>query len=159
MALIDLQTAMPLQFQILRDPRESTKKCSLTPLRGHPSVSFRKYAPDRRLSAPGYLYLTPDGEELSPDDAGHPVLLIDCSWRRVPSLLATVEGPLRPRRLPLFNTAYPRKSSTFNDPETGLASVEALYAVSVLLGEPEPSLLENYRWRDQFLELNPSLRL
>ncbi|MFT5284055.1 MAG: pre-rRNA-processing protein TSR3 [Planctomycetota bacterium] len=150
---------MALQFQILRDPRESTKKCSLTPLRGHPQVSFRKYDPDRQLSVPGYLYLTPEGEELSPEDAGHPVLLIDCSWRRVPALLATVEGPLIPRRLPVFQTAYPRKSSVFNDPDTGLASVEALYATSVLLGQPEPSLLADYRWREQFLELNPSLRI
>jgi len=150
---------MPIEFQILRDPRESVKKCSLTPLRDHPRVSFARYHPDRRLAAPDHLYLTPEGEELTPDDAGRRVLLIDCSWRRVPSLLATVEGPLVARRLPVFRTAYPRKSSTFEDPETGLASVEALYAVSVLLGEPDPSLLESYRWRERFLELNPSLAL
>ena len=150
---------MPIEFQILRDPRESVKKCSLTPLRGHPAVDFRRYHKDHRLSAPDYLYLTPEGEELSPADAGRMVLLIDCSWRRVPSLLATVDGPLHARRLPVFRTAYPRKSTTFEDPETGLASVEALYAVSVLLGEPDLSLLEDYRWRERFLELNPSLAL
>ncbi len=149
---------MSIEFQILRDPRESTKKCSLTPLRNHPQVNFTRYRPDLELSAPNHIFLTPEGEELSAADAGRKVLLIDCSWRRVPSLLSTVRGPLLPRRLPVFHTAYPRKSSTFEDPETGLASVEALYAVTVLLGEPDPTLLEGYRWRERFLELNPSLQ-
>ena len=36
---------------ILRDPRESVKKCSLTPLRAHPSVASRTYHPERRLDA------------------------------------------------------------------------------------------------------------
>lgn len=148
---------MPLEIVVLRDPRESVKKCSLTPLRGHERVRFVRYDPERRLDAEGHVLLSPDGEELSAADAGRPLLLVDCSWRRVPSLLATVDGSLLPRRLPQLATAYPRRSTTFEDPRTGLASVEALYAASVILGEPEPSLLDGYRWRDEFLARNPEL--
>ena len=38
---------------ILRDPRESVKKCSLTPLRGLEGVRFLEYAPDRLLVVVG----------------------------------------------------------------------------------------------------------
>jgi len=75
----------------------------------------------------------------------------------VPRLLGRCDGELRPRRLPALRTAYPRSSKTFRDPDAGLASVEALYAASVLLGEPHPEWLADYRWRDEFLRLNPTL--
>jgi pre-rRNA-processing protein TSR3 len=148
---------MDLDVLILRDPRESVKKCSLTPLRGKPGVSFVGYQPDRRIDAGGRVLLHPDGEELTPADAGAGLFLIDCAWRRLPSLLATVDGEPVRRRLPRLTTAYPRKSQLFEDPAAGLASIEALYAaVSILFG-PHPELLESYRWADEFFELNPSL--
>jgi ribosome biogenesis protein Tsr3 len=148
---------MTLEILVLRDPRESAKKCSLTPLRGHPRVAFRSYDPERRVDAAGHVLLHTDGEELTAADAGSPLLLLDCSWRRVEKLLATVDGaPLR-RRLPALATAYPRRSTTFEDPGSGLASIEALFAASVLLGAPDPALLAAYRWRDEFLARNPAL--
>jgi len=148
---------MDLDILILRDPRESTKKCSLTPLRGVPGVEFRTYQASRRVDATGRVLLDPDGEELSEADAGLGLFLIDCAWRRVPSLRRTVEGePIR-RRLPVLKTAYPRKSSTFEDPATGLASIEALYAAACVLYGPHPELLEHYHWREEFLAANPLL--
>jgi pre-rRNA-processing protein TSR3 len=54
-------------------------------------------------------------------------------------------------------TAYPRKSKLFEDPERGLASVEALYAALALLGEQRQELLANYRWARTFLALNPTI--
>lgn len=101
--------------------------------------------------------LDPRGELLSTADRGADLLLVDCSWRRVPRLLRTVDGPLRPRRLPHLVTAYPRRSRTFPDPAEGLASVEALFAATLLLGRPWPELLAAYRWREEFLRENPSL--
>lgn len=145
------------QILVLRDPRESVKKCSLTPLRAHPSVAFRTYHPERRLDAAGHVLLHVDGEPLSEADAGRPLLLVDCSWRRVAQLLATVDGEPVRRALPPLRTAYPRKSTTFEDPGSGLASVEALFAATALLGEPDPTLLEAYRWREEFLAANPEL--
>ena len=142
---------------ILRDPRESTKKCSLTPLRGLPDIEFRTYAHDRTLDADGRIVLATDGEPFTAEDAGRGLLLIDCSWRRVRQLRATVTGELHPRRLPPLRTAYPRRSKDFEDPSEGLASVEALYAALALLGRPRADLLEAYRWREDFLAANPDL--
>ena len=68
-----------------------------------------------------------------------------------------VDGePIR-RSLPPLLTAYPRKSQVFEDPERGLASIEALYAAVRILYGPRPELLEGYRWGDEFLRMNPSL--
>jgi pre-rRNA-processing protein TSR3 len=148
---------LPLDVLILRDPRESPKKCSLTPLRGRAGIRFVGYAKGRRLDATGRVLLHPDGEEIGPDDRGRGILLVDCAWRRVPELLASVDGDPPRRRLPPLKTAYPRKSLLFEDPERGLASIEALYAALVLLGEPHPEVLAGYLWAGQFLAANPAL--
>ncbi len=148
---------MSLDVLILRDPRESVKKCSLTPLHGMEGVQFVGYEPGRRVDAGKRVLLHPDGAEITNADRGKPLLLIDCAWRRLPQLLATVDGDLEHRRLPSLVTAYPRKSKLFEDPEQGLASIEALYAALALLGEIRPDLLAAYRWKDDFLRQNTSL--
>jgi pre-rRNA-processing protein TSR3 len=148
---------MPCDVLILRDPRESVKKCSLTPLRGLPAITFLPYHAGRRVDAGRRILLHPDGELLSPADRGEDLLLVDCAWRRVDSLLATVDGTLIHRRLPDLKTAYPRTSRLVPDPSTGLASVEALYAALCILGESRPELLAAYHWRDEFFRLNPGL--
>lgn len=142
---------------ILRDPRESKKKCSLTPLVGVPGVTFLSYHHDRTYDVGERVLLDPEGDELGPEDGRLGLLLVDCSWRRVPALQKTLRGTLHRRRLPVLRTAYPRKSSVFEDPRTGLASIEALFAALALTGRPAPELLADYRWRDAFLELNPCL--
>jgi pre-rRNA-processing protein TSR3 len=139
---------------ILRDPRESAKKCSLTPLRGVPGIRFVDYSPERRLDAGGRVLLHTEGELIGPGDAGRGLFLIDCSWRRVASLMRVVDGAPVRRRLPPLQTAYPRRSNTFEDPLEGLASVEALYAALALMGSKRPELLDAYRWADEFLRLN-----
>jgi ribosome biogenesis protein Tsr3 len=142
---------------ILRDPKESVKKCSLTPLRGAPGVRFVEFHSERRFKVGRRVLLTPEGEPLGEADRGLDLLLVDCAWRRVPRLLGRVDGELLPRRLPPLASAYPRRSRTFPDPAQGLASIEALYATSVLLGEPHPEWLAGYRWADEFLAANPAL--
>ncbi|MFT4539102.1 MAG: pre-rRNA-processing protein TSR3 [Planctomycetota bacterium] len=148
-----------LDVLILRDPRESIKKCSLTPLRGMEGVRFIEYESSRRVEASGRVFLHPEGELLSEADGGLGLFLIDCSWRRVPQLMKMVDGDPQPRRLPKLETAYPRKSRVFEDPDQGLASVEALYAALALMGHEHRELLAEYRWAGQFLEMNPSLAL
>jgi ribosome biogenesis protein Tsr3 len=147
---------------IFRDPRESVRKCSLTPLRGHPLLRFVMDRPRAQppfvLQAGSRVLLHPDGEELSARDAGRDLLLIDCSWRRLAPMLGRVEGELTPRRLPPLTTAYPRRNKQGEDPDTGLASVEALYAALALMGEPHPELLAGYRWGEEFLAQNPLLQ-
>ena len=147
----------PLDVLILRDPRESTAKCSLTPLRGFLGVKFLTWKHDRRFEVGSRVLLHADGEVITERDAGRPLLLIDCAWRRVPTLLATCGGELVLRRLPKLTTAYPRKSLTFKDPDQGLASIEALYGALAVLGRPIPELLAGYRFADEFLRRNPDL--
>jgi pre-rRNA-processing protein TSR3 len=146
-----------LDVLVLRDPRESAAKCSLTPLRGQPGIRFLSWKHDRRFDVGTRVLLHAEGEEITAADAGRPLLVIDCAWRRVPTLLATCDGDLALRRLPKLATAYPRKSLTFADPEQGLASIEALYAALALLGCVRRDLLAHYRWADQFLAQNPGL--
>jgi pre-rRNA-processing protein TSR3 len=146
-----------LDILILRDPRESAKKCSLTPLHGMSGVEFVVYRADRRIAAGSRILLHPNGEPLSRADHGRGLLLVDCAWRKVDLLLATIDGDPPRRRLPPLVSAYPRKSKLFQDPTQGLASIEALYAALALLGEPAPELLAQYRWADEFLRQNPML--
>jgi pre-rRNA-processing protein TSR3 len=120
-------------------------------------VQFVTYRADRRIAAGERILLHPEGELLSRADAGRGLLVIDCAWRKVDQLLATVDGDPPRRRLPPLVTAYPRKSKVFEDPAQGLASIEALYAALALLGEPTPRLLAHYRWAEEFLRLNPVL--
>lgn len=146
---------MPLDILILRDPRESSRKCSLTPLRGMEGVWFVNYHPEREIEVGGRILLHPDGEVLTSADSGKGLFLVDCAWRRVPSLLRTVRGEPVKRSLPPLATAYPRKSFTFDDPIRGLASIEALYAAVAILDGPCPELLRDYLWAAEFLEANP----
>ena len=140
---------------ILRDPKESAAKCSLVPLRGTAGVEFVSYRAGREVDGTGRVLLDPAGELIGEADRGLPLLVLDSSWRRLPKLAATVVGEPVRRRLPPLVTAYPRRSKSFEDPSEGLASVEALYAALVLLGCRDVEfLLDQYRWRAEFLERN-----
>lgn len=145
----------PLDVLILRDPRESPKKCSLIPLRGTPGVEFVAYDGAQTLDAEGRVLLDPEGDLISESDRGLPLLVLDSSWRRLPKLAKTITGEPVRRRLPKLITAYPRRSKGFEDPSEGLASVEALYAALVLLGHEDIDyLLDDYLWKQEFLEAN-----
>jgi len=140
---------------IVRDGRESSRKCSLTPLRGAPGIEFRSWMRDRAIDVGAAILLHPDGPPISLDDAGRRLLLVDASWRHLPQVLRDLRGDLVRRSIPPgFVTAYPRRSRTFDDPASGLASVEALYVALAALGRARPDLLEGYRFAPEFLERN-----
>ena len=140
---------------IVRDPRESTRKCSLTPLRGRPGIELRSWTRDRAIDVGACTLLHPDGPPLTRADAGRRLLLVDASWRHLPQVLRDLRGDLARRSIPPgFVTAYPRRSRTFEDPRTGLASVEALYVALAALGRPRLDLLDGYRFAPEFLERN-----
>ena len=69
-------------------------------------------------------------------------------------LVATV--PLR--SLPPLVTAYPRSSKVSDNPDGGLATVEAIYAAYRLLGRDTTGLLDQYHWGQEFLDLNRRIR-
>lgn len=143
---------------ILRHPKERLSKCSLEPLKGRPEITFIKASKGLKFDCTGYILLSIDAPELSPLDAGHPILLLDSTWRLLPDLEACLIGvPIR-RSLPSsVKTAYPRISKIFSDPLQGLASVEALYLTKYILGENDIGLLDAYHWRDKFLNIISSI--
>jgi ribosome biogenesis protein Tsr3 len=151
---------MSLSFILLRLKKESPKKCSLTPLRERSDLPIRwiHFSVGNELEIAGATLLHPEGELLSPEDSDLPLLLIDSSWRDLPKVVRGLKGEFRQRRLPDgFQTAYPRKSATFADPATGLASIEALHAACALMGHRDDTLLDGYFWADEYLRLNSTL--
>jgi len=100
-----------------------------------------------------YVRLGIGGRMLSAEDADRGLLLLDGTWR----LAAKMEpfySHVECRSLPIIHTAYPRKSEVYADPSEGLATIEALYAALRILGRDTTGLLDQYHWKQRFLELN-----
>lgn len=142
----------PTMDVVLRHPKERKSKCTLEPLRGRSDLRFLQARPGLQFDADSYILLSPEGVPLGEADVGRPLLLLDSTWKLLPALERCVAGSPRLRCLPAgLRTAYPRRSRDGSDPESGLASVEALYAARRLLGRRDDSLLESYHWREAFL--------
>ncbi|MHC4876709.1 MAG: ribosome biogenesis domain-containing protein [Planctomycetota bacterium] len=138
---------------IVVHPREKRSKCSVEPLRGRDDFVFWTF-PDRGPeSLDGYIRLGLGGPELSAADAEHGLLVLDGTWRLAARMEPFyLEQPVR--TLPALRTAYPRTSKLFDDPTGGLATIEAVYAALKILGRDTTGLLDDYRWGQEFLELN-----
>lgn len=153
-----------LPVVIVRHPKEKRSKCSVEPLRERTDLDFevRFVAwPTTRDEALGgiapqrYVRLDPAGPPLGPDDAARGLLLVDGTWRHARTMSAAfAEVPAR--SLPgAWVTAYPRTSKLFEDPEDGLATVEALHAALRILKRPGADrVLDDYRWRDAWRAAN-----
>jgi pre-rRNA-processing protein TSR3 len=138
---------------ILRHRKENLKKCSLSGLEGHPALRFYRY-PDQMASLPPldrYLILDITAPVLSEKDSDAGLLLVDGTWKYAQKMLKALPL-LQKRSLPHhFLTAYPRKQTGCEDPERGLASVEALYIAHLLTKRSTESLLDHYHWKEEFL--------
>ena len=142
----------PIPTTVIRHQKEKISKCSLRFLHERPEMTFLRNKPGFAFDATGFTLLAVDAEPLSLADAGRPLLLLDSTWRWLPQLLACVKGEPVRRSIPGdVRTAYPRVSKVFEDPQQGLASIEALYLARKLLGDDDPSLLDGYHWKDDFL--------
>ena len=137
---------------VIRHPKERISKCSLRFLHDRPEFTFLRARQGLQFDATGFLLLAVDAPPLDLSDRGHPLLLLDSTWRHLPQVAACVIGePIR-RSIPGdVRTAYPRVSRHFEDPTGGLASIEALYLAKRLLGDDDASLLDGYHWREEFL--------
>lgn len=154
--LDDMSASLRLEHTVyvLRHRRERKSKCSLEPLRlaGWQNLHFFESGADCRIPVAGFIELCVDGPELSVADAGRPLLLLDSTWRLLPTLRKCLDGETLPRSLPSgVHTAYPRVSKVHADPAGGLASVEALYLALRIMGEDRAELLADYYWKDAFL--------
>jgi pre-rRNA-processing protein TSR3 len=133
---------------------EDRAQCSIHPLRGTCGLTFLRYPLRQKLDFSQALLLAPEAPPLTPGDAGRPLLLLDASWRHAGRMRKAVE-PVEARSIPDgWRTAYPRRSKIHADPETGLATVEALFAAACVLDRRDDALLRFYPWRDAFLALN-----
>ena len=133
-------------------PRERRAKCTVQPLRNRPGFIFYKH-PRTPQSLPGYVRLGLGGPVLSEADADSGLLVLDGTWRWVEPM-ERLAASIPVRSLPPLVTAYPRSSKVSEDPDGGLATIEAIYAAYRLLGRDTASLFEHYRWGEQFIEQN-----
>ncbi len=148
-----------MQYEILMDKKENPRKCTILPQKARQDFKiryFQRQAPIPAFSAALLLHI--DGECLSKlgKEKLDSVALIDCNWRKVEGALARVARPLpRLARIPDgFVTAYPRRNKEGNDPEAGLATIEALFIAAAFLGNWDESLLDKYHFQNSFLEIN-----
>lgn len=140
---------------VLRHRKENLKKCSLRGLESREDFRFYTYPIDALPDLSGYVMLDIDAPPLSEADADRGLFILDATWRYAEKM-AQVMGPFTgtvARSIPdQYRTAYPRRQNDCSDPERGLASVEALYIAYQLMGRDCSGLLDNYHWRESFLQ-------
>lgn len=163
-------------FQVVVDHGETPNKCTILPLRGRSDFTITKIrsAQPGMLNAP--LLLHPDGECLSEIDPAiraqaSGIAAIDSIWRRLPVILKAVAPHGRLVRIPAgYVTAYPRRAKIraenrlltegrdkLNDPEGGLATIEALFLGALWCGHYDPTLLANYHCGAEFILKNSDM--
>lgn len=142
---------------ILRHRKENLKKCSLKGLEGRNDFLFLTYPKNELPQLNDYVLLDVEGEPLSASDYGKGLLLIDGTWRYAEKMIKhTLSNQTFLRRsLPgHYKTAYPRCQEGCPLPDQGLASIEALYVAYKLMGRNTAGLLDNYYWKDHFINSN-----
>ncbi len=148
---------MLLPTIILRHRRENLKKCSLRGLENREDLRFYTYPKDTLPSLENYILLSLEGPVLCDADANSGIFLIDGTWKHSETMYKQLHHPrlFTLRSLPKqLQTAYPRRQDDCADPVRGLASVEALFAAYVLSGRNPDGLLDDYRWKEEFLQKN-----
>jgi pre-rRNA-processing protein TSR3 len=141
---------------ILRHRRENLKKCSLRGLETRADCRFFTYPGAGLPDLSAYVLLTVEALPLTKRDAFLGLFLIDGTWRYAAKMQkqSALSSPVERRSLPAgFKTAYPRRQEIAH----GLASVEALFLAYFLTGRPTEGLLDNYYWKNEFLEKNKQL--
>lgn len=155
---------------VIQDHKENRAKCTLTPLEGRAGISFVRLGHPLRSTAraaiPSGVVLHVGGPPLARSDAelvaGGALIIVDATWARVSTVLARIDvepgARVERRSIPAgVVTAYPRISKIHEDPPGGLASVEAIFVATAILGEPQADLLSAYRWAEEFLRLNAEM--
>ena len=140
---------------ILRHRKENLKKCSLRGLENREDMHFLTYPKDHLPQKEGYILLSLDGPELSSTDKDAGIFLIDGTWKLAAKMDKTLPFSPSRRSLPKhFRTTYPRKQTGCENPDVGLASIEALFIAYTILGRSTKGLLDHYPFKEAFLEKN-----
>jgi pre-rRNA-processing protein TSR3 len=147
---------------VIRHRKENLKKCSLKGLEKRGDFLFFSYPLREIPSCEGYALLTMEAtEELSLADRENGLVILDATWRLAKVMEKNISflSSLKKRRLPnKFMTAYPRRQQDCPDPNQGLASIEAIVCAYAIMGRSIHGLLDDYYWRDSFLEKNVCLQ-
>ncbi|MCH9627454.1 MAG: hypothetical protein S4CHLAM2_10940 [Chlamydiales bacterium] len=142
---------------VVRHRKENLKKCSLRGLEEKKGFHFYTYPLKKKLKLEGYVLLSATASEvLTEADSDHGLVLLDGTWKlatRMEQALVLPETQRQRRLPPECVTAYPRRQ----DETAGLASVEALYIAYLITGRCTADLLDNYYWKELFLEKNRKL--
>ena len=142
---------------ILRHKKENLHKCSLRGLEAREDFLFYTYPKDLLPPLDQALLLTLEAPLLTPSDAPFSLFLIDGTWKHTKTMIEQLPKPhafIKRSLPPELKTAYPRRQEDCIDPKRGLASIEALYAAYCILQRDPKGLLDNYYWKDAFLEKN-----
>ncbi|VAX38131.1 hypothetical protein MNBD_PLANCTO02-2322 [hydrothermal vent metagenome] len=138
---------------IVVHPKERRKKCSVEPLRSNKDFVFWKFPQQGEEPLDGYVRLAMDGPLLGAADADAGLLVLDGTWRYAETMEKDYLH-IPSRSLPVWETAYPRISKNFEDPNSGLATIEAIFAAYHLLNRNTTGLLDEYYWAETFLQKN-----
>lgn len=148
-------------YEIVLDSGEKANKCTIVPLADRADFRLiRVKGPPKLGPLEATVLLHHEGECLTTLRQKMGVVsgiaAIDCVWRRLPVLHRRLAEPVPVlARIPDgFETAYPRRSAKETDPSRGLATIEAIFIASALLGRPDTTLLAKYYFGAKFLEMN-----
>ena len=138
---------------IVVHPKEKRSKCTVDRLRKRAGFVFLRFEAPSVPDLANYVRLGIGGPLLGDADRAKGLLVLDATWRYVTGMEREFEH-VPVRSLPPWKSAYPRRSKLFDDPEQGLATIEAIHLAYHVLGRETAGLLEGYRWGSEFLELN-----
>ncbi len=138
---------------IVVHPKERRKKCSVEPLRSNQDFIFWKFPQQGEEPLDGYVRLAMDAPLLSAADIDAGLLILDATWRYAETMEKDYQN-IPARSLPVWETAYPRVSKNFEDPNAGLATIEAIFVAYQVLNRDTTGLLDEYYWAETFLRKN-----
>lgn len=147
-------------YEVLVDRAETPNKCTILPLAYRTDFEILRFEPNQRLKAlTGDFFLHPEGRplhQISWEKRPAKISAVDCTWKKLERLIARIDGPMPTLgRIPDgFVTAYPRRDKKGEDPEAGLATIEALFIAAAFVGTWDESLLARYHFAERFLEAN-----
>jgi pre-rRNA-processing protein TSR3 len=147
-------------YEIIIDSGETSNKCTIAPLADRIDFSLFRVKGNNRLGPlRSPILLHHEGQcltQIRETETVTGIASVDCVWRRLDILIRRIEGPLPVlARIPEgFETAYPRHNKNNDDPSGGLATIEAIFVASAILGNWDVSLLCQYYFGRKFVEIN-----
>lgn len=143
---------------IWRHRKENLKKCSLKNLDSREDLLFFTYPKEELENIEGYIIMTADEAPLLTEtDKDKGLLFIDATWRYAMVMSKKLQSckNIQRRTLPkIYKTAYKRKQTNCPFPESGLATLEAIYLSYMITKRETKGLLDHYYFREEFLKTN-----